>query len=247
MPKDDYPNEKAFLAAYDIHDYKVPLTLVDMAIFTIKDDALCVLLVKRAQYPKKGRWALPGGFIDINKDAGLEDTARRKLHEKTGVDTAYLEQVVTLGNKKRDPRGWSVTVVYFALINADDVSLSADASSEEVNWVAVDEVLDGLKLAFDHEHILRCCLERLKSKVQYTSIPIHLLPRTFTLSELQHVFELLLGANVEKKAFRRRILDAGILRETGGERVTGRRPAKLYTAIESSGAHFFPRVIEGRV
>ncbi len=122
-------SEKTFLKNYNVHDFEVPLTSVDMAIFTLKEHQLQVLLVKRAQHPALGKWALPGGFIDANKDQTLADTAQRKLQEKTGVDTPYLEQVETFGTAKRDPRGWSVTVAYLALIACDDIRLDKDDSS----------------------------------------------------------------------------------------------------------------------
>jgi ADP-ribose pyrophosphatase YjhB (NUDIX family) len=99
--------EKQFLKDYNIHDYDIPLVSVDIAIFSVIDDRLNVLIVKRAQHPRKGKWALPGGFIDLSVDKMLEDAAYRKLAEKTGVTKAHLEQVVSVGNTTRDPRGWS--------------------------------------------------------------------------------------------------------------------------------------------
>lgn len=238
-----YSSEKAFLADYNIHEFDVPLASVDMSIFTIQDEVLKVLLVKRAQYPRKRKWALPGGFINLGKDETLEDTARRKLREKTGVDTPYLEQVTTVGSKKRDPRGWSLTVVYLALISAEDLTLTADPSSEEVAWIPVGEATVDIKLAFDHREILKQCLERLRSKVQYSSLPVHLLPEKFTLTELQRVFEVILEKAVEKKSFRRRILDSSILEETGEYKKGSSRPAKLYKLVDKGGSHFFPRTI----
>lgn len=237
--------EKQFLKQYNIHDFDVPLTSVDMAIFTIRENALQVLMVKRAQHPSKGMWALPGGFIDMSKDTTLSDTAHRKLLEKTGVDTPYLEQVESFGHADRDPRGWSVTIAYLALITCDDIVLSSDESSEEVTWVSVDQVEKDMTLAFDHLNILRVCHERLINKVQYTSLPINLLPEQFTLTELQKTFEIILGTSVEKKSFRRRILDADILEETGNMKTGSNRPAKLYRAKPEGVSHFFSRSIEG--
>ncbi|KZX75138.1 NUDIX hydrolase, partial [Oleiphilus sp. HI0009] len=238
-------SEKEFLKNYNIHDFDIPLTSVDMAIFTIKDESLHVLLVKRAQYPSLGQWALPGGFIDVNKDKTLDDTARRKLVEKTGVDTPYLEQVASFGGAKRDPRGWSVTVAYFALISSEEVTLEANESSEEVTWVPVNKVNKAFELAFDHQEILDRCYERLQGKVQYTALPVNLLPDAFTLTDLQSTFELILEKDVEKKSFRRRILDADILEETGEMRTGSNRPAKLYRVKEGSKNHYFNRNIEG--
>ncbi len=242
----EFRTEKAFLKAYNIHEFDVPLATVDMAIFTVKDNTLQVLLVKRADYPAKGKWALPGGFIDLKNDKDLSDTAHRKLKEKTGIDTSYLEQVGTTGNLKRDPRGWSLTVSYFALISSDEINLVNDDSSELVVWVSMDDVKEKYKLAFDHQTILESCYERLKSKVQYTSLPVNLLPMEFTLTELQKTFEIILGKSVEKKAFRRRILDVNILKETGKMKKGSNRPAKLYRVLKSDENYFFSRSIEGQ-
>ena len=113
--------EASFLENYNIHAFDIPLTSVDMTIFTIDNDRLKILLVKRAQLPAKGKWALPGGFINLEEDTTLKDTASRKLKEKTGVNVSHLEQVATYGSKNRDPRGWSVTIVYMALISNKDI------------------------------------------------------------------------------------------------------------------------------
>ncbi|MCJ8313234.1 MAG: NUDIX hydrolase [Saccharospirillaceae bacterium] len=238
-------SEKEFLKNYNIHDFDVPLTSVDMSIFSIIDDELQVLLLKRNDYPAKGKWALPGGFIDKQQDSNLEDTAKRKLLAKTGVSTPYLEQVSTFGSKQRDPRGWSVTIVYMALIAADDIKLSTDDSSDEIKWQPVYQLSNKPALAFDHNEIFNHCYERLKSKVQYTSLPVNLLPEEFTLTELQTTFEIILDMPIEKKSFRRRILDAQILEETGNLRTGNNRPAKLYKANKLGKDHFFQRSIEG--
>ena len=237
--------EKEFIKNYNINDYDVPLMTVDMAIFTVKQDKLHVLLVKRSQHPSMGQWALPGGFIDLKKDQQLGDTARRKLKEKTGIDTPYLEQVETFGGHKRDPRGWSVTVAYFALVANEYIDVTETEATEETIWVDIDTVAQQYRLAFDHEHILQACYERLKAKVQYTSLPINLLPKEFALSELQHIFEIILSKNIEKKSFRRRILEADIIEETGAMKTGSNRPAKLYSMKPVGEKHYFSRNIEG--
>lgn len=238
-------SETTYLKSYNIHDFDVPLTSVDMAIFTVHEDRLKVLLTKRAHHPEMGKWALPGGFIDQIKDHSLSDTARRKLKEKTGVDTPYLEQVETFGSAKRDPRGWSVTVAYLALLPYESITLAKGENTESVIWVNLDEVEQNDTLAFDHNSILSICHERLKAKVQYTSLPVNLLPEAFTLTELQNIFEIILGKPTEKKSFRRRILDANILEETGDMKTGSNRPAKLYRVSENGEKHVFNRIIEG--
>jgi len=237
--------EKQFLKNYNIHDFDVPLVTVDMAIFTVKEGKLQVLVVKRAQHPGKGKWALPGGFVDMTLDKTLNDTAYRKLKEKTGVDSSYLEQVESFGGVNRDPRGWSVTVAYLALISSDDIVLSKDESSEDVTWVPIEDMGEKVTLAFDHDAVLNACHGRLKGKVQYTSLPVNLLPADFTLTELQKTFEIILDKSVEKKSFRRRILDADILEETGEMKTGSNRPAKLYRVKPEGESHFFARSLEG--
>jgi len=237
--------ELSFLENYDIHEFDIPLTSVDMSIFTIENDVLKVLLVKRAQFPAKGEWALPGGFINLKADDTLNDTASRKLQEKTGVEISHLEQVATYGSASRDPRGWSVTIAYMALISNKNITLASDESSEEVVWLPIEEIQHNYQLAFDHNVILEESYQRLKSKVQYTSLPINLLPKVFTLSELQKTFELILGYAIEKKSFRRRLLAADIIAETGEMRIGSNRPAKLYCAKPTSNQHLFQRSIEG--
>jgi ADP-ribose pyrophosphatase YjhB (NUDIX family) len=240
-----YKSEKEFLANYDVHDFDVPLVTVDMAILTVKADALCVLAVKRSEFPKQGRWALPGGFIDLARDRTIEEAARRKLAEKTGVDTAHMEQVITVGNKKRDPRGWSITVVYMALVAADQLSQASSASADEISWVPVDSVAEKCKLAFDHQDLLAHCVERLRTKSTYTWLPSNLMPELFTLTELQHTFEIVIGRKVDAKSFRRRILDAQLVEETGRSKLSGRRHAQLFRISSIGSEYVFSRTMEG--
>ena len=238
-------SEKQFLAEYDIHSFDVPLVMVDMAIFSVIDRQLNVLIVKRAQHPRLGTWALPGGFIDIERDRDIEATAYRKLAEKTALKKAHLEQVESFGNSSRDPRGWSVTVVYMALVSAEDVRLRKDDSSEEVTWMPLALVGTEIKLAFDHVEILNRCYQRLKNKVRYTALPVNFLSKEFTLTELQQIFEVILEDSIEKKSFRRRLLEANIVEETGSFRQGSNRPAKLYRANTERKDHVFVRNIEG--
>jgi len=239
---DEPASEKAFLATYNPRDFPAPLCTVDMSIFTLKENMLQVLLVKRRQYPKKNQWALPGGFIDKAKDQSLEDTAFRKLREKTGVDSPYLEQVASIGGAGRDPRGWSITVLYFALIAHQGVVLSPDTSSTEVCWVPYVQAVS-LPLAFDHHELLKLSFERLKNKVLYTSLPVYLLPEKFTLPALQKTYETILGSPLQKKSFRKRFLDANILQETGEKEAGVSRSAMLYRLV-SQDIHIFPRTLE---
>ena len=148
MANDD---EAEFLASYDIHDFDVPLTTVDVVVFTLLEEQLCVQLVHREQHPFLGYWALPGGFVDIEKDADLEATARRILATKTATVTPYLEQLGSFGDNVRDPRGWSATFVYFALV--DITSLAA--TPPQGRWWPVEGDAVEPELAFDRPATLR--------------------------------------------------------------------------------------------
>ena len=217
-----------------VQDIVRPLVTVDVAIFSIRDDELCVLLVQRGDatdepYPLK--WALPGGFVDVAKDASIEDCAMRKLTEKTGVAAPYLEQLGSWGSAGRDPRGWSVTNVYFALIAAEGESAGEAAAPQR--WFPVHGRALPRPLAFDHDRLLDAALKRLRDKVEYTVLPASLLPREFTLPQLQHTFEIVLGRDLDKSAFRTRMLSAGVIEETGDYRPSIRRPAALYRLTES--------------
>lgn len=231
--------ERLFLETYDKSQFESPLATVDTVIFTVFDDVLKVLLVKRAEHPEKGKWALPGGFIDLLADETIEDTAFRKLKEKTGVSSPYLEQVETVGNAHRDKRGWALTILYFALINHSALAPKASAV-EDAQWLPVTEAVQ-LSLAFDHANLLASATNRLRSKTRYSALPLQLMDRDFTLSELQRMFETVLGSTLEKKSFRRRILSAGLLEETGEMKPTERRPAALYRRKERARGDFeFP-------
>lgn len=235
-------SEAEFLKQYNPKDYDIPLVSVDVALFTLHDDRLQLLLVERAEHPHQGRWALPGGFVDQKKDADIDATAYRKLREKTGVTAPLLEQVCALGNARRDPRGWSVTLLYMALVpyvpTADFVRQVKDA-----RWWPWDEI-GTLSLAFDHQQLAQRARDRLKNKTAYSTLPLHVLQQPFTLSQLQLAFELLLDSSVEKKSFRRRILGAGLLEEVSeGSPAGGRgRPAALFIPAQGSQAHLFSRI-----
>jgi len=237
-------SEQEFLCNYDIHAFDIPLTSVDLVIFTLREQALQVLLVKRAEHPCKGQWALPGGFIDVKRDADLDATALRKLHEKTGVEAPYLEQLQGFGSATRDPRGWSATFAYFALIDAQGMRLSHGGGSDAASWHPVEGLTERMALAFDHAQIFSTALQRVRNKVEYTSLPVHLLAPEFTLSDLQQVYETVLGRKVDKSAFRKRIMDGDFLEEIPGkQRHASNRPAQLYTLRQGHPTVYFARAM----
>jgi ADP-ribose pyrophosphatase YjhB (NUDIX family) len=223
-----------------------PLVLVDVVIFSVKSDRLQVLLVKRpdaSDEPFPGSWALPGGFVDTARDLTLESCAKRKLHEKTGIDAAYLEQLGSWGSATRDPRGWSATHVYFALMSSDDLDLRAGGNATDTSWMPIDGYRVREKLGFDHAEILKSAITRLRSKVEYTSLPAFLMPQEFTLSELQRIYETLLDRPIEKKSFRTRVLATDLLEEVDGLREGPNRPAQLYRLASRKEPVFFSRAL----
>ncbi len=225
-----------------------PLVTVDVIVFTVREASLEVLLLRRPQRegePFPGRWALPGGFVDVARDRSLLDTARHKLLEKTGVTTPYLEQLGSWGSASRDPRGWSTTHVYFALIAPPAMAASdhEGSTSVEAAWLAADEATHK-RLAFDHAEILAAALARLRAKVEYTSLPAFLIPEPFTLPALQHVYEIVLARPLDKSAFRRRMLDGSFLIEAGSVTGDTGRPAQGYRIADRSSATVFPRTFK---
>ena len=232
-----------------VPDFPRPYTTVDVVIFTLREGQLNVLLVQRPAHqddPFPSLWALPGGFVNVDLDADLHACAARKLREKTGVDSPYLEQLGSWGGAARDPRGWSATHVYFALIPAQDLELTKGANAADVAWFPVDELLAEPALAFDHSAILQTAVERLRSKVEYTSLPAFLLAEPFTLPQLQQVYETVLGRTVDKSGFRTRMLAAQFLVEAGHVEGPSNRPAMGYRLADRSGPVVFPRTFAPR-
>ncbi len=205
--------------------YKKPSVTVDIILFTIIENQLNVLLVKRKNDPYKDMWAIPGGFV--NYDESLDDAARRELSEETNLNEIYLEQLYTFGNPDRDPRTRVITVAYLSLAPFDALQEArAGTDAEEVKWFPVDKIE---KLAFDHNKILEYALERVRTKSEYSTLPFKLLSDTFTLTELQNVYEIILGRSLDKRNFRKKILSLDILEETGEYRREGKmRPAMIY-------------------
>jgi 8-oxo-dGTP diphosphatase len=201
-----------------------PAVSVDVVIFSLREDDLKALLIRRAALPYKGKWAIPGGFVRPGES--LDDAAKRELEEETGLRDVYLEQLYTFGAPKRDPRGRIITVAYFALVAAGVTARAGDDAAEAA-WHSMSALPD---LAFDHDEILGYALRRLRYKLEYTSVGFELLPNEFTLTELQTAYETVLGEKLDKRNFRRRIREAGILAETSKYREgEGQgRPARLY-------------------
>ena len=198
---------------------------VDVVIFTIQQGVLKVLLVKRLIDPFIGQLAIPGGFVLEDED--LDQAAVRELREETGVSDVYLEQLYSFGKPDRDPRGRVVTVAYFALISPDRI-LKAGSDAAEAAWYPMDDLPP---LAFDHATILNYALERLRNKLEYTTVGFQLLPEKFTLTELQEVYAAILGKELDKRNFRRKMSVLKILKPLREYRRGGQRPAQLYRFV----------------
>jgi len=200
--------------------------------------------MKRGTEPFRSAWALPGGYIHAQEDVDLEAAARRILREKAGIETPYLEQLQGFGNMHRDPRGWSATFAYFTLIAADGLIIRQGPNADDVAWWEIDGTRVWTELAFDQADIVACAVTRLRNKVEYTSLPVHLLPEKFTLPDLQRVYEQILDRRIDKSAFRKRIAEANFLEPIPGEkRLASNRPAQMYRIKPGCATIFFDRTI----
>lgn len=209
------------------YEYPRPSVTVDCIIFGLDESSkLKVLLIQRAKEPFKDQWALPGGFVDMEER--LEEAALRELEEETGVKDLFVEQLYTFGAPDRDPRGRVISVAYYALVNLEEHPVEAASDARHVRWFELEHLP---KLAFDHQQIMTVAIKRLRSKVRYQPIGFELLPEQFTLTQLQKLYETILGVKepLNKRNFRTRILRMGVLREVGKQEGVAHRPAKLYT------------------
>lgn len=198
---------------------------VDVVLLTLKDSALHVALLRREQEPYAGVLAIPGAFIRTEEDRDAEDAASRTLASKMGVTSPYLEQLATFSGQGRDPRGWSVSVVYYALV---PVSVLEQSQAKGIELVPVDKVKG---LPFDHRQMVEAAVERVRSKSTYSSLPVHLAEESFTLPKLQSIYEAVMGEPINNVSFRRKLLDElDMVEPIEGAFDTGRpyRPAQLY-------------------
>ncbi len=206
------------------YEYPRGALTVDCVVFGIDDEDLKVMLIQRGQEPFEGKWALPGGFVRVEET--LESAARRELEEETGLSKVYLEQLYTFGAVDRDPRERVVSVAYYALVKLGDHRVQAATDARDAAWFGVH---DTPSLAFDHAEILQMALERLRTKLRYQPIGFELLPKKFTLSQLQRLYEIVLERGLDKRNFRKRVLGMDLLIETDEvEQDVAHRAARLY-------------------
>jgi len=219
------------------YEYPRPALTVDIVVFALDAEDLQVMLIQRDLEPYKGHWALPGGFVRIEET--LEGAARRELQEETGVRDIFLEQLYTFGSLNRDPRERVVTVAYYALVNLEGHDVRASTDARNAAWFPVN---DRPKLAFDHTTILDAAYERLRGKVRYQPIGFELLPEKFTLRQLQHLYEVILDRELDKRNFRKKVLGMGIVKETNEiEKDVAHRAARLYRFHKRSYDRLFKR------
>lgn len=212
------------------YEYPRPALTVDCAVFGLDDADLKLLLIRRGHDPFAGQWALPGGFVHV--DETIDAAARRELSEEAGLSRVFLEQLYTFGDLDRDPRERVVTVAYYALVNLSDHKAKASTDASEAAWYSLSKLP---KLAFDHAEIVRVARQRLQGKVRYVPIGFELLPRQFTLTQLQRMYEKILGRELDKRNFRKKALAMGVLRDTGTtQKDVAHRAARLYQFDEAA-------------
>lgn len=212
-----------------------PAVAVDAVLFTVTQEQLKVLLIKLSTGPYSGHWALPGGLVQLEES--LDEAAKRALFQKANIGDIHLEQLYTFGSLDRDIRGRVISVAYFSLVpNVRVYEVKTPPRYSEIAWCAVAKLPP---MAFDHQQIISYAYQRLQSKLEYSNIVYSLLPKEFTLTQLQQVYEIILDRRVDKRNFRKKILSLGLIDETGHE-VKGEphRPAKLYQFLERKITYF---------
>lgn len=207
------------------YEYPRPSVTTDCIIFGFDEGELKLLLIERGIEPFKGKWAFPGGFVQM--DESTEDGARRELFEETGLKDVFVEQLYTFSEVDRDPRGRVITVSYFALIKLSDYKVKAGDDAKNAEWFPISKVPS---LAFDHDRILRIAINRLRGKIRYQPIGFELLPKKFTMPELQTLYETVLEVKLDRRNFRKKMMDTGLLIDEQ-ETVSGvpHKGAKFYS------------------
>lgn len=195
------------------HEYQNPSLAVDLVVFGYHSDTLSVLLLNRKEEPFKDCWTLPGGFLQMEET--FMDTCSRILRTKLGMDEVFLEQLYSFDDPARDPRGRVIAVGYYALINPSKFNIVAGSMANDVKWFNVRKIP---ALGFDHKHIFKAALQRLKSKIQYYPVGFELLDELFTITELHELYECILQTTIDRRNFRRKILDAAYVINTGLKR-----------------------------
>ena len=224
-----------------IYSHERPALTVDCVVFGYEEEDLKVLLIQRDIEPYKNGWALPGGFVRINET--LDEAAIRELREETSVENIYLEQLYSFGNLDRDPRERVVTIAYYALVKISEHKAKGGTDAADAKWYSI---LKLPKLAFDHQEIIDVAFKRLQGKVRYEPIGFELLPKKFTFSAIEHLYETILQRKIDRRNFRKKMLNMGIIRqlEVQQENVAHRKgyyysfDKKEYEKMKKKGFNF---------
>lgn len=205
-------------------DHERPILSIDVVLLTLRAGELTVALAPRPVEPFRGELALPGGYVRVDEDADAAATVSRVLRDKAGLEQVYVEQLMTFTGAARDPRGWSASIAYIALLPLDRIG---DAARDLVLRPAASPG----ELPFDHATIIAAARDRLRTKGAYSTLPARLLPPAFTLPEMQQVYEAVIGERLDQSSFRRKIAELGAVEPLPGHTrrsATVRRPAQLY-------------------
>ena len=197
----------------ELQKYPRPSVTVDCVVFGYDGDSVSLLLINRKEEPFKNKWTLPGGFLLLEETPA--DSAKRILKNKTGLSDLYLEQLYTFADLERDPRGRVISIAYYTLVNPRLFSLVAGDAATDIKWFPVNKIP---KTGFDHKEIIKMALQRLKAKVTYQPIGFELLEKKFTLTELQFLYEAILQRPIDKRNFRKRMLESMVIKATGEKR-----------------------------
>lgn len=231
---EDYPSlirlkRDCFLIYTYMYSYKYPHPAVttDCVVFGFDGSSLNLLLIRRGLEPFEGMWALPGGFMNMNETA--EQGALRELQEETGVSDIYVEQLQAFTGVDRDPRERVVTIAFMAFVRQENYHLLAGYDAAQAEWFSVSDLPE---LAFDHKEIIRVALEKLRWKITYEPLAFRLLNKTFTMSQVQTIYEVVLGQTFDRRNFHKKMLDLGYIIPTDQLLRSGGRPGILYTFDE---------------
>lgn len=223
------------------YEYPHPAVTVDVILFAMHEGALKVLLIQRKSDPHAGKWAIPGGFVEIDED--LATAARRELNEETGLTVGLVEQLHTFGTPKRDPRERVITVAYYALVRLDEHAVRPASDARDARWFPVNRLP---KLAFDHDKILDMAVCRLQNKAMHAPVVFDLLPETFELADVRRAFEAVLGGKVNERNLRRQLMEGALVRPVARKRNQFRFEARQEAKRVRSGGEFKVRLKQPR-
>lgn len=218
--------EQEFLNKYRPEEYEKPSVAVDLLVFTIEASCLKLVMIRREEMPFRNMLALPGVFVKLTES--LEEAAYRGIEEETRLKDIYLEQLYTWGDPGRDPRMRIISVSYMALVPIHKIHLLKGQRITEAGLYPVEELLaEGTEIAFDHKRMIACARERIKNKTEYTDVAFAFLPEEFTLPRLQRIYEILLGKELYKANFRKKVKE--LVEETDHyTKGASHRPSQYY-------------------